>query len=216
MIKFYGYFRSSAAYRCRIAFNLKNIEYDFIPIHLRKDGGQQNSPEFKKINPQSLLPSIEDNGFILSQSLAIIEWLDDKYPMPNLLPKDINLRAQARAFAQSIACEIHPLQNLRVQNYIKDEFNQDDKKVSNWLKRWLGGGLKECEEIIKKSKNFDFCFGDQPTIADLCLVPQIFSEQRFNIDLSDMPKLTSIYNNCSQLDAFKEAHPSKQPDYEKS
>ena len=141
MIKFYGYFRSSAAYRCRIAFNLKKIDYELIPIHLRRDGGQQNSPDYKKINPQSLLPSIEYKGFVLSQSLAIIEWLDDKYPIPNLLPSDINLKAKVRAFSQSIACEIHPLQNLRVQNYIKDEFNQDDKKINNWLNRWLGGGL---------------------------------------------------------------------------
>ena len=215
MIKFYGYFRSSAAYRCRIAFNLKNIDYELIPIHLRKDGGQQNSADYKKINPQSLLPSIEYKGFVLSQSLAIIEWLDDKYPIPNLLPSDINLRAKVRAFSQSIACEIHPLQNLRVQNYIKDEFNQDDKKINNWLNRWLGGGLMECEEIIKNlDNNFKFCFGNQPTLADICLVPQIFSAQRFNIDMSGIPKLTEIYNNCCELDAFKEAHPSQQPDYE--
>ena len=215
MIKFYGYFRSSAAYRCRIAFNLKKIDYALIPIHLRKDGGQQNSPDYKKINPQSLLPSIEYKGFVLSQSLAIIEWLDDKYPIPNLLPSDINLRAKVRAFSQSIACEIHPLQNLRVQNYIKDEFNQDDKKINNWLNRWLGGGLHECEEIIKNlDNNFKFCFGNQPTLADICLVPQIFSAQRFNIDMSGIPKLTEIYNNCCELDAFKGAHPSQQPDYE--
>ena len=215
MIKFYGYFRSSAAYRCRKAFNLKKIDYELIPIHLRKDGGQQNSLDYKKINPQSLLPSIEYKGFVLSQSLAIIEWLDDKYPIPKLLPSDINLRAKVRAFSQSIACEIHPLQNLRVQNYIKDEFNQDDKKINNWLNRWLGGGLKECEEIINNlDKNFKFCFGNQPTLADICLVPQIFSAQRFNIDLSGIPKLTEIYNNCCQLSAFKDAHPSKQPDYE--
>ena len=151
----------------------------------------------------------------MSQSLAIIEWLDDKYPIPSLLPADINLRAKVRAFSQSIACEIHPLQNLRAQNYIKDEFNQDDKKINNWLNRWLGGGLKECEEIIKNlDKNFKFCFGNQPTLADICLVPQIFSAQRFNIDLSGIPKLTEIYNNCCQLSAFKYAHPSKQPDYE--
>ena len=215
MIKFYGYFRSSAAYRCRIAFNLKNIDYELIPIHLRKDGGQQNSADYKKINPQSLLPSLEYKGFVLSQSLAIIEWLDDKYPIPNLLPSDINLRAKVRAFSQSIACEIHPLQNLRVQNYIKDEFNQDDKKINNWLNRWLGGGLMECEEIIKNlDNNFKFCFGNQPTLADICLVPQIFSAQRFNIDISGIPKLTKIYNNCCELDAFKDAHPSQQPDYE--
>ena len=215
MIKFYGYFRSSAAYRCRIAFNLKNIDYELIPIHLRKDGGQQNSADYKKINPQSLLPSLEYKGFVLSQSLAIIEWLDDKYPIPNLLPSDINLRAKVRAFSQSIACEIHPLQNLRVQNYIKDEFNQDDKKINNWLNRWLGGGLMECEEIIKNlDNNFKFCFGNQPTLADICLVPQIFSAQRFNIDISGIPQLTKIYNNCCQLAAFQNAHPSQQPDYE--
>ena len=121
MIKFYGYYRSSAAYRCRIAFNLKNIDYDLQLVHLRKDGGQQKSPGYKKINPQALIPSIEDNDFTLTQSMAIIEWLDEKYPEPNLLPKDVNLRAKVRAFSQSIACEIHPLQNLRVQEYILQE-----------------------------------------------------------------------------------------------
>ena len=215
MIKFYGYFRSSAAYRCRIAFNLKNIDYDLKIIHLKNDGGQQNSIKYKKINPQALIPSIEDDGFILTQSMAIIEWLDEKYPIPNLLPEDTNLKAKVRAFAQSIACEIHPLQNLRVQEFITEEFNQDSKQIDKWLKRWLGGGLAACEEMIKnQNQNLDFCFGDHPSLADICLVPQIFSAQRFNVDLSEMPILMKIFNHCSSLEAFKDAHPKNQPDAE--
>ena len=159
MFEFYGYFRSSAAYRCRIAFNLKNIDYKFIPIHLRKDGGQQFSPEYKKINPQSLVPSLKENDFSLTQSLAIIEWLEEKYPGPNLLPEDINMRAKARAFCLTIACEIHPFQNLRVQEFIREEFNQNDEKIEKWLTRWMAGGLTECEEILSNlNSQYKFCF----------------------------------------------------------
>jgi len=215
MIKFYGYYRSSAAYRCRIAFNLKNIDYDLQLVHLRKDGGQQKSPDYKKINPQALIPSIEDNDFTLTQSMAIIEWLDEKYPEPNLLPKDVNLRAKVRAFSQSIACEIHPLQNLRVQEYISQEFKQDSSQIDQWLKKWLGDGLSACQEIIRNENiASQFCFGNAPSLADICLIPQIFSAQRFGINLNELPVLMKIFDNCNNLSAFSKAHPSKQPDAE--
>ena len=215
MFEFYGYFRSSAAYRCRIAFNLKNIDYKFIPIHLKKDGGQQFSPEYKKINPQSLVPSLKENDFSLSQSLAIIEWLEEKYPEPNLLPEDINMRAKARAFCLTIACEIHPFQNLRVQEFIREEFNQNDEKIEKWLTRWMAGGLTECDEILSNlNSQYKFCFGNKPSIADIFLVPQIFSANRFNIDISKLSNLKKVFENCSQLEAFKNAHPSNQPDSE--
>ena len=215
MLKFYGYFRSSAAYRCRIAFNLKEIEYDLNLVHLRKNGGQQKLPDYINLNPQALIPSIKEDDFILTQSMAIIEWIDEKYPEPKFIPKDINMRALVRAFSQIIACDIHPLQNLRVLEYLTNDLKQDQKSLDKWCQRWLGEGLAACEKIILRHHlNQKFCFGNVPTLADICLVPQIFSAQRFGVDLSEMPNLMRIFKNCSLLDAFNDAHPLKQPDAE--
>jgi maleylacetoacetate isomerase len=214
MIRFYGYFRSSAAYRCRIAFNLKGVTYDFQSVHLRKDGGQQKSAGYRAVNPQALVPAIEAGDFRLTQSLAIIEWLDETRPGPKLVPAEPDLRAKARAFAQIIACDIHPLQNLRVLEYLRTGYGADEVAVTAWCKRWISEGLTACEALLQRSDVSSFCFGDTPTLADICLVPQMFSADRFGVDLSAMPRLRSIRERCEALPAFAEAHPGRQPDWE--
>lgn len=213
-MKFLGYFRSSSAYRCRIAFNLKGIDYDFESVHLKS--GAQKEPGFAAINPQRLVPAlITDQGQELTQSLAIIEWLDESYPGTPLLPADKDLRAEVRAFAQVIACEIHPLQNLRVLQYLRGELGLDEEAVSAWLSRWLGEGLRACEDILqKRGGDSAFCFGDEPGLADICLVPQVFSAQRFNVDISGLERVNAIHDNCAALEAFAKAHPATQPDFE--
>lgn len=213
-MRFLGYFRSSSAYRCRIAFNLKEIEYDFERVHLKH--GEQKSEAFAAVNPQKLVPAlITDAGDELYQSLAIIEWLDETYPEPALLPQDPIKRAQVRAFAQVIACEIHPLQNLRVLQYLRSDLSQDDDAVNAWLSRWLGDGLQACEDIlVKQGSDTAYCFGDTPSLADICLVPQIFSAERFSVDISGMPRINEIYQQCQKNPAFADAHPKVQPDFE--
>lgn len=213
MIHFYGYFRSSASYRCRIAFNLKGIEHDFTSVHLRRNGGEQHAPSFKAMNPQGLVPSITEGDFQLNQSLAIIEWLDETHPEPALLPTTPNARAQVRAFAQMIACDIHPLQNLRILLYLKHELGLDDAAKDAWLERWLGDGLAACDAVIaREGKGSTFCFGETPGLADICLVPQVFSALRFNVDMSNMPHVTRVYEVCQALPAFADAAPDKQAD----
>ncbi len=215
MIHFYGYFRSSCAYRCRIAFNLKGIEYDFTSVHLRRNGGEQNAPAFRALNPQGLVPALKAGDFTLNQSLAMIEWLDDTYPDPPFLPADKDEKAMVRAFAQMIACDIHPLQNLRVLQYLGDAFGADQASKDKWCQRWLGDGLAACEAVVAQQDHGGaFCFGDAPGFADICLVPQIFSAYRFGVDLTETPILTRIYETCQDLPAFANASPAKQPDVE--
>jgi maleylpyruvate isomerase len=212
-LRFHGYFRSSAAYRCRIAFNLKGIPYQFAQVHLRR--GEQKAPSFRAINAQTLVPAIEADGLVLTQSLAIIEWLDETYSEPPLLPDDKDLRAQVRAFAQIVACDIHPLQNLRVLQYLKEELGQDQAGLDRWCRRWIGDGLAACEVLLaRRSPRGAYCFGDTPGLADICLVPQVFSAERFGVDLKDMPNIRRIHAACSALAPFADAHPSQQPDAE--
>lgn len=214
MIRFYGYYRSSAAYRCRIAFNLKGVSYDFQSVHLRKDGGQQKTAAYRALNPQALVPVLEAGDFRLTQSLAIIEWLDETHPGPKLVPQDADLRAQVRAFAQVIACDVHPLQNLRVLDDLKTGFGADQAAADAWCQRWITDGLAACEALLGRRGSSSFCFGETPTLADICLVPQVFSAQRFGVDLSGMPRLRSIHERCEALRAFADAHPKRQPDWE--
>lgn len=215
MMKFYGYFRSSAAYRCRIALNLKNIPYEFSSIHLRRDGGEQNKPQYREINPQGLVPALEIDGTILTQSLAIIEYLDEVYPVPHLLPHDAIGRAKVRAFAEIIACDTHPLQNLRVVQYLKQTLGQTQEAADEWCQNWLRKGLLACEALVsRQAQHFDFTFGNAPGLADICLVPQLYAADRFGVDLSSMPRLKKIRQNCEALPAFMEAHPNRQPDHE--
>ena len=214
-MRFFGYFRSSAAYRCRIAFNLKGLNPEFIPVHLVRGGGEQKSDTYRDVNPQMLVPALVDGDVTLTQSRAIIEWLDEMHPAPPLLPDDPSLRSKARAFAYAIACDIHPLQNLRVLNVLRAEYGQDQDGVERWCQRWLGEGLAACEALLaRESSRGPFCYGQTPGLAEICLVPQLFSARRFKVPLEAMPRLLEIDSACAALPAFADAHPSRQPDAE--
>jgi maleylacetoacetate isomerase len=211
MLKLYGYFRSSAAYRCRIALNLKGLAYETSLVHLIKDGGQQNAPAYRALNPQSLVPTLEHDGRVITQSLAIVEYLDEIQPAPPLLPGDAGRRAKIRAFALAIACDIHPLNNLRVLQYLKVQMQRDQASVDAWYRTWVETGLAACEALLPGAAG-RFCFGDLPTLADVCLVPQIYNARRFKCDLSAMPRLAAIDEACRELPGFAKAAPEAQAD----
>ncbi len=212
-MRLFGYFRSSAAYRCRIAFNLKGVTPEFVPVHLRK--GEHRAADYLGRNPQGLVPALETDGTLLTQSLAIIEWLDETRAEPPLLPRGPIERAQVRALALSIACDIHPLQNLRVLSYLRGELKQDQAALDRWCRHWIELGLAAFETTLAKSGTTRaFCFGDQPTLADICLVPQVFSAARFGADVSDLVNIQRIMSSCDAHPAFAAAHPSRQPDAE--
>jgi maleylacetoacetate isomerase len=213
MIRFYGYFRSSAAYRVRIALNLKRLACEFVPVHLRR--GDQRTEGFRAVNPQGLVPALEADGLVLTQSLAIVEWLDETYPEPPLLPADKDARAKVRGFAQLIACDIHPLQNLRVLRYLKSEYGQEQEGLDAWCRHWVGEGLAAGERLLAREGGAGpFAFGAAPGLADICLVPQMFSADRFGLDLGPMPRLRAVREACEALPAFADAHPARQPDSE--
>lgn len=210
-MKLYSYFRSSAAYRVRIALNLKHLQADIIPVHLLKNGGEQHSASYQQINPNELLPAWVEDDFTLTQSLAILEYLEEQYPTQALLPQDIRQRALIRAFAQNIACDIHPLNNLRVLQYLKGTLDISDEAKNEWYKHWIMLGFQSLEAQLAHS-NGKFCFGDAPSLADCCLIPQVYNAQRFNLDLSAFPKIVSIYQHCNTLTAFQIAAPEAQTD----
>ena len=214
-MKLYTFFRSSASYRVRIALNLKGLDYEQLPIHLRRDGGEQWSSAYKAINPQGLVPTLEDGGRSIPQSLAIIEYLEERYPEPPLLPNDPADRATVRGMALAVACEIHPLQNLRVLNYLRNELKQTEEEVSRWARHWITLGLVALEQLVPPvSKQGKFCFGDAPSLADIFLIPQLYNARRFGCDLSRIPSLIQIEANCGALPAFGKAAPENQPDAE--
>jgi maleylpyruvate isomerase len=211
----HNYFRSSAAYRVRIAMQLKGLSYTYIPVHLTRDGGQQFTAPYAPMNPQQLVPMLDDDGFHLSQSLAIIEYLDEQFPDVRLLPESIQERARVRQIALAISCDIHPLQNLRVLKYLTNKLglSEDDKMA--WIHHWLTLGLAALEsELARSPLRGKFCVGDKPTMADCALVPQMFSAARFGVDTSPYPTLRSIYDNCEAVPAIAAAHPARQPDSE--
>ena len=214
-MKLYSYFRSSAAYRVRIALNLKSLQAEVIPVHLVKNGGEQHSTEYRQINPNELVPAwVEDaskGGFILTQSLSILEYLEEKHPETALLPQDIEQRALIRAFSQSIACDIHPLNNLRVLQYLSGTLTVSDEQKSAWYTHWVEVGFAGLEAQLQDS-NGKFCFGETATFADCCLVPQVYNALRFNIDLAAYPKIAAIYQYCNTLPAFQNAAPEAQAD----
>jgi len=211
MMRFFGFFRSSASYRCRIAFNLKGLPYDFVPVNFRND--EQNAAAYRRINPQGFVPAVESDGRVLTQSLAIIEWLEEAFPSPALLPSDLLVRAEIRAFTMAIACDIHPLNNLRVLGHLRRHLECDESAVTEWYRHWTEVGLMACEELLERRDGRpEFCFGSEPSIADLCLVPQLYNARRFECDLDMMPRLVGIEAVCAQLPAFAAAHPDLQPD----
>lgn len=214
-MKLYTFFRSSASYRVRIALNLKRLQYEHVPVHLRRGGGEQFSPTYRAINPQGLVPALEDDGHVLSQSLAIIEYLEERYPEPPLLPRDPAHRATVRSMALAVACEIHPLQNLRVLGYLRNVLQHSEEEVNAWYRHWVESGLVALEQMVRAVPNRGaFCFGHAPSLADLCLVPQLYNARRFACDLSACPTLLQIDEACRALPAFIDAAPENQPDAE--
>jgi maleylpyruvate isomerase len=214
-MKLYGFFRSSASYRVRIALNLKGLDYEQVPIHLRRGGGEQFSAQYKAINPQALVPALDDDGRVLIQSLAIMEYLDECYPKPPLLPETSADRALVRSMALVVACEIHPIQNLRVLVYVKNSLKHSDEEVNRWAQHWIDLGLSALEQmVVSQAKRGNFCFGDAPTMADICLIPQFANARRFNCNLAGFPTLVRIEERCLALPAFANAAPEKQPDAE--
>lgn len=215
-MKLYTYFRSSAAYRVRIALNLKGLAYESVPVHLLRGGGEQLQPAYRAVNPAALIPSLEDdNGTTLTQSMAIIEYLDETHPAVPLLPADPLGRARVRALASTIACDIHPLGNLRVLKYLVHQLKVTDEAKAEWSRHWIGEGFGALEAMLAASPETGrFCHGDTPTLADCCLVPQVFNALRFEVDMSRFPTIARIHAACGELDAFAAAHPSRQPDSE--
>jgi maleylacetoacetate isomerase/maleylpyruvate isomerase len=210
-VKLYTYFRSSAAFRVRIALNVKDLRYESLFVHLAK--GEHRRPEYAKVNPQGLLPTLElDDGIRLNQSLAIIEYLEDKHPRPPLLPSDAVGKARVRGLAELVACEIHPLNNLRVLQHLKRSLGQSEEQVNAWYRHWIADGLAKLEaQLDPKAK---FAYGDAPTMADCCLVPQIFNAKRYDCDLAPYPTTMRVFEQCMRLEAFDRAQPAKQPDAE--
>lgn len=218
-MKLYGYFRSSASYRVRIALNLKGISYEQATIHLVKNGGEQFTPAYRILNPEGLVPALQDEfdgeTATLTQSMAIIEYLDEVYPEVALLPSTPMDRAYVRALALSIACEIHPLNNLRVLKYLSGTLQVSDEQKNTWYRHWCETGLAVLEKKLAEDKRTGrFCFGDAPGFADCFLIPQIANAQRFNCDLTGMPVIMGINQACSEHPAFIKAAPANQPDAE--
>jgi maleylpyruvate isomerase len=211
-VTLYTYFRSSAAYRVRIALNLKGLSYDMVPIHLTKDGGRNYRPEFRAINPQMRVPALAlDKGDILIQSLAIIEYLDEVHPEPPLLPSDPLARAKVRALAQLIACDIHPLANVSPLRYLKNKLGQEQTEIDAWYHHWVLTGFEPLEEMISPGP---YACGSQVTLADICIVPQVYNARRLKVPLDRFPKIVAVDAACLKLAAFDKARPENQPDAE--
>jgi maleylacetoacetate isomerase len=212
-MKLYNYFRSSASFRVRIALALKGLPYDYVPVHLVK--GEHKQEQYAKVSPSGLVPTLElDDGRHLSQSMAIIEYLDETHPQPPLLPADAVGRAQVRALAQLIACEIHPLNNLRVLKYLVRDLKVEEEAKNAWYRHWVRDGLEKYEQELQRLPAGRYSFGDTPTLADCCLVPQIFNGQRFNVDFSGLPRTMGAFEVCMLHPAFMDAQPSACPDNE--
>ena len=213
MLKLYGYFRSSASYRVRIALNMKGLDYEQVSVHLAK--GRQYTPEFSQVSPQNLVPVLEHDGRRLYQSLAIIDYLDEKFPQPPLLPAESSARNRVRSLALIIACEIHPLNNTRALAYLTDTLKLTDEQKTAWYRHWVTVGFTALEKRLKTEKETGrFCHGDAPGFADIVLVPQVANANRFKVDLDPFPTIRRINDECLKLEPFRKAMPQNQPDAE--
>lgn len=213
MIRLHGYWRSSAAWRVRIALNLKGLDWTAVPVHLLRDGGEQRRPEYLALNPQGLIPALEIDGAVLTQSLAIIEYLDETVPAPPLLPRDAAGRARVRSLAQLVACDVHPLNNLRVLQYLTGPLGLDEARRDAWVRHWIDAGLAALEaRLAREAGTGRFCHGDAPGLADCCLVPQLYNARRFGCALDALPTIRRIEAACGELDAFRLAAAEAQPD----
>lgn len=213
-IKLYGYWRSTASYRVRIALNLKQIDYQYIPVHLVKNGGEQHSDNYASLNPAELVPTFvdDDEDVILNQSLAIIEYLDERVPEPQrLIPVHATERARVRALAQDIACDIQPVGNLRVLNALKADYGANQEQVAAWAAHWITQGFNGIEKRLQTQAG-KYCFDFDVTLADVCLVPQVYNAKRFGVDMSAYPLISKIADNCNELEAFQRALPENQAD----
>jgi maleylpyruvate isomerase len=209
VITLHGYWRSTASYRVRIALGLKGLDYRQVTHDLRT--GAQREENFVALSPQGLVPAIEADGAVLTQSLAIIEWLDERWPDHRLLPGDPTGRAIVRSMAQIVACDIHPLNNLRVLTALRQELHADERQVSGWIARWIRDGFAALETLIARHGG-RFAYGDKPGLADCCLVPQVFAAERFDVDVAAFPRVLAVASRARELDAFRQAEPSAQPD----
>jgi maleylpyruvate isomerase len=214
-MKLYDYFRSSAAYRVRIGLRLKGLDYESVPVHLLRDGGEQLKDAYRAINPSAAVPALVDHGATVTQSLAILEYLDETHPLVPLMPRDVLGRARVRSLALMIACDIHPVNNLRILRYLVKEAGLSEEAKNAWYVHWVQEGFAALEAHLAGSPDTGrFCHGDAPTIADCLLVPQVFNARRFNIDMAPYPTIARIDATCVALPAFAAAHPSAQPDAE--
>jgi maleylacetoacetate isomerase len=212
-MKLYSFFRSSAAFRVRIALNLKKIAYETVAIHLRR--GDQSKPDYRGVNPQGLVPTLEDGGRKLIQSMAIIEYLDEVHPEPPLLPKDPADRVRVRGLAEIVACDIHPINNLRVLRYLIHELGHDEAAIAKWYNHWIAAGFEALEPLLAgDTRTGAFCHGNAPGLADIALVPQVVNAERYQLDLKPYPTIVRIFENCMRLEPFIAAHPNNQPDHE--
>jgi maleylacetoacetate isomerase len=212
-MKLYNYFRSSASFRVRIALELKGLPYDYVPVHLPK--GEHKQDGYAAVSATGLVPTLDlGGGELLGQSMAIIEYLDETHPQPPLLPPDALGRARVRALAQLIACEIHPLNNLRVLKYLVREMKVEEEAKNTWYRHWVRTGLEAFEKELQRLPPSTYCYGEMPTLADCCLVPQVFNGQRFDVDFSGLPRTMAAFEACMKLPAFQQAQPSSCPDNE--
>lgn len=209
-MKLYDYYRSTACYRVRIALNLKSINYELLVVHLMNNGGEHHSSDYLKLNPQGLVPTLDENGHIISQSLAIIEYLDEISPQPPLLPSTPLARAHVRSLALLVACDIHPINNLRVINKLRSQFNADETEVMLWYHHWLKQGFDAFETQLQSlsTKSKGFAYGQEISLADICLIPQVFNANRFNFSMEAYPLINQVVEHCLQIPAFRDAAPN--------
>jgi maleylacetoacetate isomerase len=214
-LRLYSFWRSSAVYRVRIALNLKQLDYEIMPVHLVRDGGQQHRAEFQNMNPQEQVPVLMHGNRVLRQSMAIMEYLEETFPENAILPSNARDTQRVRSISQMIACDIHPLNNLRVMQYLEKEFAATQAQKDAWMRNWISNGFSALEKVLANSPSTgSFCEGDTPSMADCCLVPQVYNADRFQVDMKAFPTIARINQTCCELEEFKRAHPSVQPDAE--